>query len=100
MWNSARPSTPLLAPIRAAVSLTPAAADSGVSASVLNEQQGVILLQVCELRALRLLLPKHCETAAMFDADLDDLEDLRLTNVQRMLVLQRMPITHGFLCPA
>ena len=94
------------------------------------EQHGRLLIHVCEMRALHAYLfssrsyamrwlsyfwPSAATRDAVvavqagissdpsvgaFESDLDDIEDVRFTNFQRILVLQRMAVTHHYLLAA
>ena len=87
---------------RAKLSQRATAPSSSVS-FMSEEHYGRIIILVCEMRALRAALGTGLAMSmdvAAFDADLDDIEDVRLTNFQRLHVLQRMAVSHHSLLSA
>lgn len=59
-----------------------------------DDMFGKILIHVCEMRAVVHALNLSQEEIDGFDADLDDIEDIRFTATERLRVLQRMGVTH------
>lgn len=58
---------------------------------------GQILIQVCAMRAIAQDIGMRKDSRLMLTADLDDIEDIRLTPSQHLKVLQRIAVTHQHL---